>query len=152
MVEVINNLFELHIKGSQPNAIVADKTALLCKLTNTVLKVVVTICGLQESDPRVYINTRIIKHLFDKKPAEEFLFIVSNAHKIVKYPDHIYKNKNPKRGDVCFTKKIQGHNYICSLQIDIKEIYLVTMFRVRKESYLQDYELLWSWRDGAPSS
>lgn len=153
--EVVKNLFEKHIHGTSEKAIVADVTVSICKLTVTVNKQMERIF---KCDCRVYINARVLKHLYDKKPAEEFEFIVDNIHKIAKYPDCIYKNKNPKRGDVCLTKKINGENYICSLELceredgGAKELFVVTSFRIRKENYLNNYELLWSWRDDTLSS
>lgn len=93
-----------------------------------------------------------MKHLYDKKPAEEYDFLVCNIYKIVKYPDRIYKNKDPKRGDLCFLKKLKGYNYLCSLEVADDELTVITAFRVRKESYLNNYELLWSWRGDIPSS
>lgn len=98
--------------------------------------------------------------MYDKKPAEEFIFLVDNIHKIVKYPDDIYENKPGKRGAFCFVKKLKGEKYICCLEIVdtliddeiTAEIHLVTAFRVRKDSYLDSYKLLWSWKGDKPSS
>ena len=42
------------------------------------------------------------KYLYDKKPAEEFDFIIDNLHQIVIYPDNIYKNKRPQTGRFLF--------------------------------------------------
>ena len=154
-IEVVKNLFEKHIAGTLEKAIVSDVTISICKLTKTVNKQMEL---LFECDCRVYINTRVLQHLYDKKPAEEFAFIVDNVHKIAKYPDCIYKNKDPKRGDVCFTKRIGGENYMCSLEMceredgSARELFVVTSFRIRKENYLNNYELLWSWRDDTLSS
>lgn len=139
------NLHENYIVGTQEKAAVVFKAVFLCHLTNTVLKEIKTI-------GKVYTNSRILKHLYDKKTAEEYHFLLGNIHKIVKYPDRIYKNKNPKRGDFCFLKRIKGYNYLCSLEITDGELMVVTSFRVRKESYLNNYELLWSWRGDIPSS
>lgn len=140
---------EEHIRGTAKESIVADKTIMLCHLSNAVCKVI-------ELGPKVYMNTRALKHIYDKRPAEEFDFIVRNTYKIVKMPDFIYKNKNPKRGDLCFTKVVEDNNYFCSLEVKDesgeKEVYVVTVFRIRKPNYLNNYELLWSWKDGAPSS
>jgi hypothetical protein len=147
--EVLKNLYKQHIKGTASKAVVNEITASICRVTNTVGRCVNNhvVCG-----HKVHITTRALKHLYDKKPAEEFDFIVDNLHKVVKYPDNIYKNKNPKRGNLCFTKTLNGNIYFCSLEVSEEEMYVVTCFRIRKESYLNDYELLWSWRDDNPSS
>jgi len=145
-IKILKNLHERHVKGTTKEDIVLDERVLLCHLTNTVSK------QLNTGENSVYVNTRVIKHLYDKRPAEEYDFIIDNSHKIIKYPDEIYKNKNPKRGDYCFVKKIKEKKYLSSLEISNGEILLVTVFRLNKESYLNDYELLWRWRDGEPSS
>jgi len=143
--EVLLNLHESCIAGTQEKAVVVFKTVFICHLTNTVVRKI-------EAGSKVYTNSRILKHLYDKKTAEEYHFLLGNVHKVIKYPDRIYKNKNPKRGDFCFFKKVKGYNYLCSLEIVDGDLMIVTAFRVRKESYLNNYELLWSWRGDIPSS
>lgn len=99
---------------------------------------------------RVYVSTRMLKHLYDSRPAEEFVSIIENLHTIVKYPDEIYENKTGKRGDFCFVKELKGERYIASIEITErkdKKIFVATAFRLRKENYLKNYKLLWSWRD-----
>ncbi len=146
-VKILFSLYEKHIKGTPAKAIVADVTIFLCQLTNSVSRTLEAV-----PTTKVHINTRVIKHLYDKKPAEEFDFIVQYLPKIVKYPDCVYKNKDPKRGHFAFLKKIKSDNYLCSLEIAEEEIFVVTAFRVRKENYLKEYELLGSWKGDIPSS
>ena len=154
-MKVVRNLFEKHVEGTAEKAIVADVTVSICRLTNTVNRQVNII---SDCDGRVYMHSRSLKHLYDRKPAEEFHFLVDHIHKIVKYPEKIFKNKNPKRGDICFTKSIDGENYFCSLEFvdrdgdGPRELCVVTAFRLRKDAYLRSYDLLWSWRDGTLSS
>src|SRR3989344_2096523 len=148
---VVPDLFEKHVKGTASEAIVQNVLAFLCNLTVAVLK------GTSWSCNRVYINTRVLKHLYDKKPAEEFLFIVENIHSIVKYPDRIYKNRDAKRGDLCFIKQLKNDLYICSIEvIENEEVAthceVATCFRIRKENYLANYEILLEWKGGTPSS
>jgi len=147
---VVLELFEKHIKNTKEKEIVPLECVYICRLTYSVLNV------LNFSDSKVHINTKILKHLYDKKPAEEFDFIVWNLHKIIKYPDRIYKNKISKRGDYCLVKKIEDFNYLCSVEFaedgEEMKIIVVTAFRVRDEAYLKKYELLWSWKGGIPSS
>lgn len=139
------NLYKKHIKGTTEKAIVVDIDVFLCHLTTAVLKII-------EQEKRVYLNSKALKHLYDKKPAEEFEFILNNLQIIVEYPEHIYKNKNPKRGHYIFSKSIQGKNYLCSLESKSDGLWVVTAFRVRDKKYLNDYNLLWSWKGGTPSS
>lgn len=107
-------------------------------------------------NPRIYVSTRVLKHLYDKKPAEEFDFILENIPDILARPDHLYRNKSDKRGQFCLMKQIESREYLASLEVIDgiygREIQLVTAFRVRSEPYLKDYDLLWSRRDGETHS
>lgn len=151
----IVKLCQLYIQNTEEKQPVFEKTILICNVTNVVKKV----CSLKT--PKVYINTKILKHLYDKKPAEEFNFIVRNIHAIIKYPTHIYMNKESKRGDYIFTKIIKNKNYLCSVEV-IEDCLIngiiehanvvATCFRIRDEKYLKKYELMWSWKGGNPSS
>lgn len=148
---VVQKLFEKHIKNTKEKEIVTLESVYVCRLTISVLRV------LCFDDAKVHVNTRTLKHLYDKKPAEEFDFIVCQLHRIVKYPDKIYKNKKSKRGDFIMVKRIEDGNYLCSIEEvfeneEIKKAYIVTAFRIRDEAYLRKYELLWSWKGGNPSS
>lgn len=147
---VILELFEKHIKNTKEKEIVVLESVYICRLTYSVLSI------LGFNDSKVHINTKVLKHLYDKKPAEEFDFIVNNLHTIVKYPDCVYKNKTSKRGDFCLVKKIKDFNYLCSVEFskddEEMKVCIVTVFRVRDEAYLKKYELLWSWKGGNPSS
>jgi hypothetical protein len=113
-----------------------------------------------------------LKHLFDKKPAEEFLFIINHLHEIVKYPDRVYRNKNEKKGEFCLTKEIGNEKYLYSIEIikippavfdelilgvsecgtekKEEEIQIATAFRLRDEKYIKNYILLWDWGNGNP--
>ena len=151
-VKVIPDIYRKYIKGTRKETVVQNTQAFVCNLTFSVCQ------GIGISRNRVYINTRVLKHIYDKRPAEEFDFLVENAHKIIKYPDRIYLNKDGKRGNYCFTKNIQNDIYLCSLEVkensDERETYceVVTFFRMRRKKYLDSYELLWKWKDGTPSS
>jgi len=142
---VVRDLFENHIKGTAKNAIVVDTTIFLCHLTFAVTKA-------NNFDSKIYLRTRVLKHVYDKRPAEEFDCIVISLKKIVRYPDNIYKNKNPKRGDYVFTKTVKGEKYLCSLEICEEGFNIVTIFRLKKENYIESYDLLWSWRSDISSS
>jgi hypothetical protein len=103
------------------------------------------------------MRTRSLKHLYDKKPAEEFDFMIDHLECIIRNPDCLYSNKGDKTGNFCLTKQINGHNYLVVIEIvgrntENKEVQVVTAFRIRSEKYLLNYELLRSWRDGAHSS
>ena len=148
----LREFFKKYIEGTPEKAIVPDRKMFLCCLSNAVTKGLI----IDNSIKNVYITSRCIKHLFDKKPAEEFLFIIRHLYEIVKYPDKIYKNKTTKRGEFCFLKKIEKEEYLCSLEIVrisvaiLEEIQIATAFRLRDEKYLKNYTILWNWGSGAP--
>ncbi len=140
------SLFKKHIERTEEKVIVVDVTIHLIDLTSKVKKA----AGLM--DAKVYITSRALKHLYDKKPAEEFQFLLEHLSEIVKLPNYIYENKNSKRGSICLVKNIKNKHYLCSIEVVLDKNYVVTAFRIRDGSYLKNYEILWSWKDGGPSS
>ena len=148
-LQILRDLCEKYIRGVPNGVAINDKIVFLRHLTNAVKQ------GLDLNFSEVFAGTIPLKHLYEKRPAEEFDFIVDNVVKVIKYPDDIYKNKNPKRGDFCFVKTIKGDKYLCALEYENKNreiLAFVTAFRLRKENYLNSYNLLWSWRnDISPS-
>lgn len=129
---------------------VINEKGLVCHLTKKVIR------GLNIDVTKVYITTRVLKHMYDKRPAQEMDFILKNLSQLVKYPDEIYANKDGKRANFSFVKKLKNpeeEKYFCGIEIDggVKEANIVTVFCVA-EIYLKNYKLLWSWRDDIPSS
>ncbi len=145
---VVRDLYEKYIKGTIKGAIVPDVTVVICHLTKVVIS------ELNPVSAKVYINTRALKHMYDKRPAEEFDFLLDNLFSIAKYPDHILANKSGKRGEKCFLKKMRGTDYFVSFEIDTTNdggITIATAF-APAGGYLKNYELLWSWEERRPSS
>lgn len=144
-------LFETYIKGTPKQAIVRELTVTFCSLTNEVSRA----CGFHTIT--VYITTKIIKKNYDKRPAEQNDFILKNGWKIIRMPDEIYENKEGKRGNFLFSKRLNNDLYVASIEVVNSEqsgemLYAVSLFRVPKESYLDGYNLIWSWKGGTPSS
>ena len=149
--KIASNLYTRYVKGTENGAIVQDVQIFLCNLTQAVVK------GIGCDCVRAYIGTRALKHVYDKRPAEEFDFLLEHVHQITKYPDRVYRNKGGKRGNFIFVKKLKNEKYICSVQEVLKEgenrrCEIATFFRVRKENYLASYDLLWEWKGDTPSS
>jgi len=164
----LKEFFEKYIKNTAEKMEVVDRKICLCCLTKAVMKGV----DINYSAKNVYITSRCIKHLFDKRPAEEFLFIINHLYRVVKYPDKIYENKTEKRGMLCLVKKIGNEEYLCSIEItkippaifgettfgvseygaekEREEIQIATVFRLRDDKYLKNYILLWDWGNGNP--
>lgn len=153
---ILRGFFKKYIENTAEKAEVVNRKIFLCHLTKAVTSGV----GIDHSIKKVYITSRCLKHLFDHKPAEEFLFIINHLHKVVKYPDQIYKNKNGKRGDFCLIKNIGNEKYFCSIEIisinkdeeieEVKEVQIATAFRLRNDKYIKNYTLLWNWGNGNP--
>jgi len=68
--KVAVKMYEKYIKGTVEKEVVVDKLYLVTILTKAVIK------GLNLSEDKVYLNTRVLKHLYDRKPAEEFECII----------------------------------------------------------------------------
>jgi hypothetical protein len=116
----------------------------LCRLKPVVIENI----KLTDSQSSVRISSRCLKHLYDQKPAEEFMFLLDNLYTIVKCPQRIYFNKSEKRGKLGFVCDIGGCEYFCSIETMPDEVQIATAFRLRDPSYLKNYTLLWSWKDG----
>jgi|SRR3990167_9084017 len=150
-MSIVAYLYKNYIKGTTKKAIVQLVEVNLCHLTSAVIKGVNLPCN------KVYLNTRVLKHLYDKRPAEEFDLMTETIFDIVKYPSKIYKNKSGKRGSFCFVKEIKNSKCLVSLETiyDDKKTAthcdVATFFRV-DDNYLANYELLWEWKGGTPSS
>jgi len=142
---VVSNLYKHYIRGTEKGAIVQLVQVILTSLTVAVSQ------GLSSSSRKVYISTRVLKHLYDKRPAEEFDFLIHNVHLIVRYPDTVYKNKVGKRGSYCFIKELKNTTYFCSIEEIEKDgstaLEVATFFRTDND-YLASYELLWEWKGG----
>ena len=149
--KIVPEMYRKFIRGSEKGAIVQSVQVLLCNFTNAVTR------GINSQGAKAYIHTRALKHNYDKRPAEEFDFLIDNLHYVVKFPDSVYRNKGAKTGDYLFVKKLKNKTYTCSLQEIIREdggihYEVVTFFRISKENYLTHYDLLWEWKGGKPSS
>ncbi len=102
------------------------------------------------------MSTRVLKHMYDKRPAEEFDLMTEVMFDVVKYPSKIYKNKDGKRGSFLFVKEVKNSKCLVSIETihDKKaatHCEVATFFRT-DDDYLANYELLWEWKGGTPSS
>ncbi len=147
-------LFKIYVRDTEKEAPVVDLTITVCTVTKSVSK------AANFSSEKIYITTRVLKHMYDKRPAEEFNYIIHNLWQISKFPDEIYENNNSKRGQFVFIKKLGKFKYFCSVEKTNEEDpdshcigmnYIVTAFRV-EDTYLKSFRLLWSWKGGTPSS
>jgi hypothetical protein len=149
--EKLWKIHERYIRRTKPEANISMMKIRLTKITKRSRRMM----GCDQR--KIYIHSRSLKHLYDKKPAEEFDFLIDHLADIIRAPDILYRNKNNKRGNFCIVKKIQNSRYITIVEVSSRqtpdeEINVVTAFRMRDERYLRNYDLLRSWRDGAHSS
>lgn len=145
-IPAIPILVNTYIRKTEKNSLVKLVQIHVCNLPNTVF------ADLGLFSNSVYINTRTLKHVYDKRTAEEFDFLIDTVHLILSQPDSIYKNKTGARGEYCFVKVMRNDKYLCSLQIaknstNSNRNEIVTFFRTG-DSYLKNYKLLWEWKDG----
>ena len=144
---ILENMHQQYIVGTPPKAVVKDTKILLCCLTNAVVQ------GSGYKNSPVYVTSRMLKHLYDKRPAEEYDILINILHKVVKFPDIIFENQQDKRGDIIFLKNYKAEKYLCVLEKGVEEDNCIaTAFRVRDENYTKKYKELWRWRDDVPSS
>ena len=93
----------------------------------------------------MYIKTRVLKHLYDKRNAQEYDFILDNLHLIIKAPDKLYLNKAGKRGEFAFYKVINNRSVLCPIEKnEIDDTYdVVTAFAGKNmEKYLKNFRVL----------
>ena len=137
----IVSIHESYIKGTPKGKVVTSATFCFASI-----KKIISI-QIKSELRKVYINTRSLKHLYDKRTAEEFDFITNHLSFIITRPDRLYKNKDGKRGSFCLVKEIENNFYLCSLEKTDVGFEIVTCFRT-DEAYLKNCELLWKWKGG----
>lgn len=155
----LNDFFLRHVKGTPAEGHIPDVGMKICNFADAVSR------DLAEDATKVHIHARALKHLYDKRPAEEFDSIIANLANIIRSPDRIYKNRDGKRASLCFCKVILGKYYFCALEKcllirsedpGLEEIHcVVTCYRIREEkfpNYTKNYGLVWSWKGDIPSS
>lgn len=148
----VSYLHNRYVKDSLKKSVVLLAQTHLCDLAIMITE------HLNIGASRVYLNTRVLKHLYDKRPAEEYDFMIKNLTDIIKFPHKIYENKNAKRGSFLFVKQYNCEECVVSLEMIHSEkentnshCEVVTFFRADKD-YLLNYKLLWEWKGGTPSS
>ena len=76
--------------------------------------------------------------MYDKRPAQEYDFLLDYMKDILRNPHCIYKNTDSKRGSKCFVKEIYNSKYLVVIEEDgSKGNSIVTAFSV-DDSYLEN--------------
>jgi len=133
-------LHKRYIKNTEKGALVKEVRALLCHLGKWVRNI------LRVTEYKIYIKTRVLKHLYDRRNAQEYDFILENLMTIVKSPDKLYLNKSEKRGEFVFYKNINNRGILCSIQKNETDdsFDIVTAFTGKDlTSYLKNFEILY---------
>lgn len=138
---VLKNIHEEFVKNTHPGAIVVNKSVFLCHANFKALHSL----GLRETE--IYISSTVLKHMYDKRPAQEYDRLLNDIPLIIKYPDLVYKNKASHHG-FAFVKALHGYSYMCPVKFienGQNKLYVATAFSV-KPWYMKDFKLVWSFR------
>ncbi len=147
--------YRLHIKGTAKSQIIALQRDFLCNVKPSLVKI---LCSNSTcTDSRVYLSTKSLKHVYDrhvydKRNISEFIIVLQNLTRIIKYPDEVRMNAQSKRGDFLFVKKVKGQLYFVSIQIELDGSIDVVSSSATGESYTKKFTLLWSWGSANPPS
>jgi hypothetical protein len=147
-MEKLSNIERFHINyivNTEKEVVVKDRKLLICNLTTAVQK------AIPGNFDKVYLKSRVLKHIYDKRTAQIYDFMKINLSRIVKYPDIIRKNHSSKRGSYILEKSLDGNLYCVVIEIDEEDscIQIVTFFPTNKE-YLVKFKKIWSWKGGNP--
>lgn len=143
----IQQLHKKCVRDTSKDSIVVEISILLCTLTVAVKT------GVNLGSKKVFLKSRVLKHIYDKRTAQEYDFFLKSLYKVVKYPDMIFKNSGSKRGSKLFVKEIEGGLFCIVLEENVEDDcnYIVTCFKT-KESYLVKFQEIWHWEGGDPPS
>ena len=135
-----------YIRLTDKRVAIIIKQILLCTLDPEIVKK----CALTAHN--VHISTRVMKHVYDKRPAQEYDTALYHLRSAIKYPDYIFKNKQGKRGDVCFVARVKDRLLWCPVEESKDKnnhpILEVVTFFLAQYKYANNYTLLWGRGDG----
>lgn len=138
----LEKLFKRHVLGTKYKDIITIKTIPIGNIPSNV-KLALNLHGT-----RVYMTSISLKHIYDKHTyktelGNEFKFILTNLHRIIKSPNQVTSNKTGRKGDYCFIKTIVNKKIIVTLQKVDRKLYIVTSFVLKDEGYLSEVKSLW---------
>ena len=135
--QILSRWHEKYIKLTFPKQIVANKSLIF---------------GKMDKDTTVYLNTRVMKHLYDKRTAVIYFLLLQNLEHLIFYPDKIYENGLGKRKSLIFVKQIKKELLAVVLERIREEknkVFVITAFET-DEKYLEKFKLLWKRRAASP--
>ena len=132
-----------YIKGTPPQGIVFLDKLLVTSLSESIQSV------LDLPTTKVYISSKVIKHIYDRRLAMHFDYILSHLEELITNPDRIYLNK--KGGELEFlfvtnfsedtlctvleNRKILHDNYSMFENSDHEENQIKTIFYAKDKYY-----------------
>jgi hypothetical protein len=142
-------IFIAHILNTPYEARIILRNILVCSISD---KLYNHLCNVRDfSVPDIYISTRSLKHVYDKRPsvAIEYLDILYDA---LSQPDLILFGKSSGKADFIFCKKLREDKWlVCPIGISYKKnkrfLFCFTFFPAR-QNYIKKSAILWSREDG----
>lgn len=147
--------YKLYIRGTVHKQEIALERDFLCNIKPSLVTI---LSGNSDcTDRRVYLSTKSLKHIYDRHIYDkgnfpEFMIILQNLTRIIRYPDEVRMDMESKRGDFLFIKQIEERPYFVSLQITHEGGIEVVSSSATGESYTKKFTLLWSWGSANPPS
>jgi len=145
----MTTLFRLdkkYIRLTSKHAAIIIKKILLCTIDKKVVE------SAQLKTHKLHISTRVMKHVYDKRPAQEYDTALNNLESAMESPDFIFENKQGKRGSMCFVTRLGDKLLWCPVEESIDEnnhpILEVVTFFLAQYKYAKNYKLLWGRGDG----
>ena len=135
--QTLSSWHEKYVKLTFPKQIIVSKSLIF---------------GKMDEDSTVYLNTRVMKHLYDKRTAVIYFLLLQNLEYLIFYPDKIYENGLDKRKSLIFVKQIKKELLVVVLEKNQEKrnkIFVITAFKT-DEKYLEKFKLLWKRRAASP--
>ncbi len=152
------DLHKKYIDGTGLEAPIFVTTVRICTITAETARGLRKYIADVEKPCDIYMSTKSLKHMYDKRPAEEYFSIIKVLPEIMRRPEHVYENKVEKSASLLFVTKVENGTIICALQKrsgDRCSFHVVSAFRAREKKvakYLSHCKLTWSWgSDISPS-
>lgn len=133
------------IQGTVKNTFVVESTLFLCTVQAPLYRSL--------HNKKILCTTKALKHLYDKRAAWEYTFLLNFLEIVLAKPDIVKANGLGRRGQYIFCKNVREILIAVSIEktAEKETLYLVTAFAT-EEKYLHKFPILWSRRDGDPSS
>ena len=140
--------YKNHIRGTAQYQKITLARGFLCNVKPSLLTVLTNNSGC--TGRPVYLSTKSLKHIhdrhvYDKGNFSEFIVILQNLTRIIKFPDEVRMDARSKRGDFMFVKNVAAQPYFVSIQISPVGEMDILSSSATGESYLKNFTLLWSW-------